>query len=365
MGVASACNPRFYWEQAMPDSTLRFFRRNGIFTTLGMTLSVLLLGSASIAANAVWQGGFTVFGRVSLPNGQPAVRVRVFIETTNGLKRDTLSDDQGNYEFRGMISGRYRLSATNPDEPKQFTEPAESDTTRAFANRLQVNLYLRLPQHDTETTYKPGTVNAAEAAQNIPKTARKAYEQGLKLQKENQPEKALAQFNLALEQYPEYFQALTERANLSMGRSQLTEAAADFERALQLNSKYVPALRGLGYCQIQQKQFEAAVNNLERAFSLEPNVALTLLLLGYANLSLNRYEQATQSLQQALKLGPESAARAHVYLAEVLAHEQKFKEAADEIRAYLRLKPDAADAQSLRKLEADWRARSKATKDRQ
>ncbi|MGH9854877.1 MAG: tetratricopeptide repeat protein [Blastocatellia bacterium] len=336
------------------------WRRTAFFASLNVAL---LFGSVSIAASAVWQGGFTVFGRVNLPDGRPAARVRVFIETTNGLKRDMLSDDQGNYEFRGLSGGRYRLSATNPDEPKQYSEPAESDTTRAFANRLQINIYLRLPQHDTETTYKPGTVSAAEAAQNIPKPARRAYEQGMKLQKENRAEHALIAFNQAIELYPEYFQAMAERANLSMSRNQLAEAEADFERSLRINSKYVPALRGLGYCQIQQKQFEAAVNNLERAFALEPKVPLTLLLLGYANLSLDRYEPAKQCLQEALKLGPESAARAHVYLAEVFAHEQKFREAADSIRRYLTLKPDAADAANLRKMETDWRARGKAMRD--
>ena len=81
-----------------------------------------------------------------------------------------------------------------------------------------------------------------------------------------------------------------------------------------------------------------------------------------ANLSLSRYEPAKQCLEEALKPGQESAARAHVYLAEVFAHEQKFKEAADLIRWYLTLKPDAADAASLRKMESDWRARAKATK---
>jgi tetratricopeptide (TPR) repeat protein len=274
-----------------------------------------------------------------------------------------LSDDQGNYEFRGLGGGRYRLSAINPNEPKQYSEPAESDTTRAISTRYQVNIYLRLPQQDTETAYNPGVVNAAEAAQNIPKAARKAYDQGVKLQKENQQEKAFIAFNQAIELYPEYFQALTERANLLMDGGKLPEAAADFERALRLNEKYVPALRGLGYCQIQQKQFEAAVSNLERAFAMDPKVPLTLLLLGYANLSLNRYEPARQCLEEALKLGPENAARAHVYLAEVFAHEQKFKEAADSIRLYLNLKPDAADAANLRKMESDWRERGKAVKD--
>jgi tetratricopeptide (TPR) repeat protein len=338
--------------------------RNVLFALI--SIAILFSGS-SIAGNTFQQGGgFVIFGRVRLPDGRPAnERMKVFIEALNGLKRDTLSDKDGNYEFRGMSGGRYRVYATNPDAPEQYCDPIEADTNRAYSNRLQVDVNLKLPLHKEKKDANPGVVSAAEAAQNIPKPALKAYEQGLKLQKENKGEQALNAFNQAIELYPEYFQALTERANLLMGSGKLTEATADFGRALRLNEKYVPALRGLGYCQIQQKQFEAAVNNLEQAFVMEPKVPLTLLLLGYANLSLNRYEPAKQCLEEALKLGPESAARAHVYLAQVFAHEQKFKEAADSIHRYLSLKPDAADAASLRKMEADWRARAKSVKDQQ
>jgi tetratricopeptide (TPR) repeat protein len=325
----------------------------------------LLLGGSSIAGNTFLQGGgFVIFGRVRLPDGRPAkARMKVFIEALNGLRRDALSDDSGNYEFRGMSGGRYRVYAINPDAPDQYCDPIEADTNRAYSNRLQVDINLKLPLHKEKKDANPGIISLSEATQNIPKPALKAYEQGLKLQKENKGDQALTAFNQAIDLYPEYFQALTERANLLMGRNQLNEAAADFERALRLNEKHVPALRGLGYCQIQQKQFEAALSNLERAFVMEPKVPLTLLLLGYANLSLSRYEPAKQCLVEALKLGPESAARAHVYLAEVFAHEQKFKEAADSIRRYLTLKPDAADAAGLRKMESDWRARAKTAKD--
>ncbi len=331
----------------------------------GLTTLLALAICFALIATALGQGNITVFGRVSLPDGKPASRVTVKLEMASGLKREILTDDYGRYEIRGVSAGRYQVSATNPDVPEQYSERAESDSTRAFSNRVQIDVYLRLPLHSGKREAKPGTVSAAEAAQDIPKAARKAYDQGVKLQKENQSDKALAAFNQAVELYPEYFQALTERANLLMGGGKLTEAAADFERALRLNDKYASALRGLGYCQIQQKQFEAAVSNLERAFVIDPKVPLTLLLLGYANLSLSRYEPAKQCLEEALKLGPESAARAHVYLAEVFAHEQNFKEAADSIRRYLTLKPDAADAADLRKMESDWRARAKPAKDQQ
>jgi tetratricopeptide (TPR) repeat protein len=327
-------------------------------------LLALLLCGGSVAARAFQLGavtpggGFVVFGRVSLPDGKPARRVPVYLESGNGLKRDTLTNEEGNYEFRGLQAGRFRVWATNPNVPEQYSDPAQSDSTRSYNNRLQIDVYLRLPLHKDKEV-KPGTVSAIEAAQNVPKPARKAYEQGLKMQKDNQAEKALIAFNQAIELYPEYFQALTERANLLMQQNKLPEAEADFARALKINGKYAPALRGIGFCQIQQKNFAAAVSNLENAFVLEPSVPMTLMLLGYANLSLKRYEEAKQCLQQALKLGAESVPRAHVYLAEVFAHDGSFKEAADEIHAYLKAKPDAPDKASLEKMEADWRGRIK------
>ena len=302
--------------------------------------------------------GFIVFGRVYLPNGKPASRMKVYLEMPNGLSRYIPCDDGGNYEFRGMPGGRYKVKAVNPDDAEQYSDTAESDSTRAYANRVQVDVYLRLPvKHPAENT-KPEVIHIAEASQNIPKTARKAFEQGLKLQKENQLDQALTQFDQAIAQYPAYFQALTERGSLRMARNQLNEAAADFIAALKHNDKYVLALRGLGYCQLQQKQYDAALANLENAYKLAPQVGLTLMLLGYANLSVERYEPARECLTESLRLDPQGAARAHVYLAEMLAHEQKFKEAADEIQTYLKVNPQAADAAQLKALEVKWRERS-------
>jgi tetratricopeptide (TPR) repeat protein len=325
---------------------------------------VFLLGLLSASnPGALGQGNFVVFGRVSLPDGKHATRVKVKLEGSRGLTLETQTDDQGYYEFRSMGAGRYSMSATNPADPEQYSNPAISDTTRAYSNRLQIDIYLRLPLHSNKENRKPGMLNVNEATQNIPKPARQAYEKGLRYQKENQAEKALASFNQALEMYPEYFQALTDRANLFMQHNKLADALTDFEQALQINGQYSPALRGAGYCNIQQRKYEEAIGQLEKSLLYEPKIALTHMLLGYAKLSLNRYEEAKLAFQQALKLGADNVVRARVYLAEVFAHEQKFKEAADEIRAYLRLRPEAADADSLQKLEADWRSRSKAVKD--
>lgn len=338
------------------QSSLSKYKLNHIIFLIG-----ILTYSASLYAQLgapLTGGGFVIFGRVNLPDGKPASRAKVSLEMPNGLNKDTLCDDGGNYEFRGIAGGRYHLKAVNPNDPEQHSDPADSDSNRAYSNRVQVNIYLRPPLHPGKAKNNPGIVSVSEVAQNIPKTARKAYEQGLKQQKENQADKALVSFTQAVEIYPDYFQALTERANLLMQQNKFPEAETDFVKALVINEKYSPAFRGLGYCQIQQKHFVEALSNLEKAYALEPEVPMTLLLLGYANLSLNRYEEAKQCLQQSIKIGGESTARAHVSLAEIFSHEKKYKEAAEEIRTYLKLKPNAPDAANLQKLEADWKAKS-------
>ena len=319
----------------------------------------LVLLFLPVCAGLGWQGGITVFGRVYLPDGQPGVRAKVRIEIVNGFWREVWSDDQGRYEVRAIPAGRYRLSAVNPEVTEQYSEPAESDSTRSFANRLQVDLYLRVPVRVGGNAAPPGVVSVEEAAQRIPGGARKSYEEGLRRLRARDEAGAIRQLTRAIDEYPEYFQALTERGNIAMGANRLDEAARDFEAALRVNGRYAPAWQGLGYCQLQQRRFEEAVGSLERAYAAAPRVALTLLLLGYGNLSLNRYEPARQCLEEALRVDERAAARAHVYLGEIIARSGEYESAADHIRQYLKLNPAATDAVRLRELEDGWRRQIK------
>lgn len=303
-------------------------------------------------------GGFLIFGRVHLPDGKPATKAKVYIEASTGMTREAICDDSGNYEIRGMTAGRYRVKAVNPNAPEQYSDPAESDSTRSYSNRVLINVYLRLPLAEQKENLKAGMINATEAAQNIPNLARKAYEQGLKLQKENQAEKALAQFNQAIELYPTYFQALTARGNIYLQRNQLVEAATDFDRALKVNDKYAPALRGMGLCLLQTQHPAEALETLSRSAEMEPDEALTQMFLGFAQLGMNQYHPAEASLQKALRLDAVRAIRARAYLADLYARQYKFAEAANELRVYLAAQPNAPDAAKLKTLEAEWRAKA-------
>ncbi|HEY3130425.1 MAG TPA: tetratricopeptide repeat protein [Acidobacteriota bacterium] len=301
-------------------------------------------------------GAFVIHGKVSLPDDMPATRVLVRLSGPSGLSRETFSDDNGRYEFREVPRGRYTLTATNPTNPQQFTDPVEADTSRSISGRLMVNIFLRLPlTMKSHPDPKAGTVTVAEATQQVPKSARKAFEEGLKFKSNREPERALASFGRSIDLFPEYFQALAERGHLLVAQGRIEDALLDFKRALQVDRRYGPALRGLGICEFQQKKFTQAIQDLESATAAEPDSAPTYLFLGIADFTLDRREAARTALQQALRLDPAGSSRAHVYLAELYIRDNRPQEAADELREYLAVAPNAPDAAKLRAVEAQLR----------
>ena len=318
--------------------------------------AIMGLVLAAVDSSAV-QAGFSVNGTVSLPDGNPAIRVIVRISGLNGLNREVRTDNQGRYEFQAIPSGRYRLTVTNPADPSQFTDAVEADTSRTAGNRLLVHLYLKTAQSKKQS--RTGLVSLAEASQQIPKDARKAFEEGLRLKVDNQIDRALKSFTRAIDLYPSYFQALVERGQLNIAKNQIAEAIADFERAVKLNEEWGPALRGLGYCYLEQQKSEAAAQLLERAVAAEPGVANTHLFLGIASLALDRRDAAKSALQEALRLDSKIAVTAHVYLADLYARQERYTEAADELRIYLAASPGAPNAAKLKAKEAELRARAK------
>lgn len=319
----------------------------------------LLLAFASVRSGArPAQGNFIITGTVSLPDGNTAVHVMVRISGQTGLNFETTTDGSGRYQFQ-VPGGRYRLAATNPQDSSQYTDPIEADTSRTAGNRLLVHIYLRMPPTKQKKDAKPGVISLAEASQQIPKDARKAFDEGLKRKADRQIDRAMENFTRAIDLYPNYFQALAERGELHITRNQIAEAIEDFERALKLNEDSGPALRGLGYCYLEQQKFADAVQRLERAIAVEPAIANTHLFLGIASLALDKREAARQSFQEALKIDRKGAVTAHIYLADLYAREERYKEAASELKIYLDARPDAPNAARLKAKEAELRARTK------
>ena len=121
--------------------------RGSISTALLVSIIAAMMAIVlAVVDSGARQAGFSIYGTVSLPDGNPAIRVIVRISGLSGLNREVRTDNQGRYDFQGIPAGRYRLTVTNPADPSQFTDAVEADTSRTAGNRLLVHLYLRAPQ---------------------------------------------------------------------------------------------------------------------------------------------------------------------------------------------------------------------------
>ena len=328
-------------------------------------VNTLLIASMLALTPHAWphppQPGFLIYGKVSLPNGRPASHVVVKINGLTGLDRQTQTDDQGSYQFPSIPGGRYRVQATSPADSSLSSDPVEADTSRSgLGNRVQVHIHMRAASSNTKETRKPGVLSVAEATQRVPKDARKAYEQGLKLKDDKKSEQALASFGRAIEIYPEYFQALAARGDVHVGGGKIDQAFEDFERALKLNGEYVTALRGAGFCELQRQKLNEAARYFVRALDVDPNDANSHLFLGITLIGLNQSALAEQALRQALKIDAEAAMTAHVYMADIYTRDRQYKQAADELQTYIRARPNAPNADRLKKMEADLRGRAQS-----
>ncbi len=301
---------------------------------------------------------FNVQGQVSLPEGMPAGQILVTLISRQGLPRQTYTTEQGRFEFSGIPEGGYSLSAKSMADSSLVSETVDTDTNNTATGNLQVNLTLRRESNGSAVRSSNGVISAAEAEQKVPKEARRAFRDGVRFRRANEPDKALANYGRAVEIYPEYFQALAERGDLLVTERRLAEALSDFERALKINPRYGPALRGAGYCKLESREFAEAADYLEKATTAQPDNANIYLLLGIAYLESDRLEPARLALFKALSFNTQHELRAYIYLGNLYARGRQYKEAAEMLQKYLEANPKASDAEEIKAIESKWLARA-------
>ena len=91
---------------------------------------------------------------------------------------------------------------------------------------------------------------------------------GLEYLNQNDWEKALLEFNLAIESDPEYAEAYYGRELIYHKMGELERAIADYDRAIELDPQYAWAYYERGYTYYDLEESEKAIADLERALEL-------------------------------------------------------------------------------------------------
>jgi tetratricopeptide (TPR) repeat protein len=331
-----------------------------------MQIRKILLALVCLAAAPAARGypqitatSYTIWGVVLLPSGTPAPRAAVTLYNDAGFSQEVSSDDGGRFEILAVPRGRFYLRAVNPDDREQYSDPVPVDVSRAFSNRLFFNVQLHAGSAVTKAERHAAGVSVSEAAQRVPKSARREFDRGQSLRAQGKLQAAIEAFDGALRFFPKYFQALASRGHTKIALARVSEAELDFKQALELNGSYEPALRGAGMCEFDRQDYEAAAGHLEKALLQDPRNASSTLFLGIALALLHRPDQARPVLTKALQLDARGAARAHIHLAYILLNENRTTEAIEELDAYIEKAPNSPDTAKFRDLRAQLQAQQR------
>jgi tetratricopeptide (TPR) repeat protein len=294
---------------------------------------------------------------VFLPDGNSGVNITIHISSSHPYDFDTTTNIEGIYRFEGLPPGLFELKLNQPAKWPYSGAAVVYGIVYEGGGRYRADIFIRNPVEILQKKErKSPVISSREANQNIPKQAQKAFDRGKHYRELKKPEAALKELDQAIKIFPDYFQAWTERGKTEINLGHAQQALQDFTRALELFSDFEPALSGAGYCHLTLGAYEQSIAMLEKAVQIDSTHVQNLLFLGVDNLALKRWGKAQEALERALKLDPDGMVTAHMYLANVLAGQEIFDRAADEMHAYLELSPDAPNADRLRDTEARWRA---------
>jgi tetratricopeptide (TPR) repeat protein len=326
----------------------------GLLILVGLNAVAVAQGSggssgATGSGTRTGGGANNIRGKVYLPSGSPPEhRMRVLLEiSTGGIAAETFTDSVGNFEFRSVANSTYRV--TVPSDQRAFETTQETvEVYGNFARTYVVQVYLREKNADRIQT-KDKLLSVADT-QEVPKNAKKLYEKGFKLAREDKPQEAVSSLKEALQAFPSYLNALNKLGEQHLRLAQPAEAQALFERAIAVNDKFALPHINLGILLLNLKRMPEAIKELETGNALDDSFPMGHMQLGLALMSAEPvdYARAEKELNRALQLGGKDIPQVHLHLFNLYTRHKEYQKALAQLDDFLKNAPNAPEAEAVR-----------------
>lgn len=310
----------------------------------------VVAGRAQNNSNSVT--GF-VFGEDRMPVS------RIYVELQNDMYSTvsrTQTSGSGMYTFRGIPQGQYYVRVlalgTNYEEQSQRVSLYPLSPVGRGSVSEQVDFYLR-----ARRTSNPLAPPEAVFVQEVPLKAKDLYEAGInELEKKNE-QAGFDKLKAALEIFPDYFAALDRLGNEYLNRGYYEASYVLLKRAISVNPRSISSTLGLGLTEYRLNKVPESIDQFEEVLKLHKENMTAHYWLGIALHSTGKLDQALSSLQKAEKLSEGKSPEVQWQLARLYKDQNKFKESADALETYLKLKPHAENAEEVRRIIKVLRAK--------
>ena len=302
----------------------------------------VLPGGGTSSGDTGAQGG-AISGMVLSSTGERfSRRISVRLRSMAQGDRVTTTDDKGNFLFRGVPKGEYVVII---DKEKDFEPYSQNVSISLFAGDPYLNIRLRLKG---EAKSETGVINAEFA--NVPARATAFYQKALEQAQAGNSKAALEQLKQAISEYPNFMLAFNELGVQYLRLGELEKADEALAKAMKLAPDSATPRLTHGILLTVMGKFNLAVTELQEALKQRDQSANGHLYLGQALANLGRFGDAEQHLARAVVLGGDEMKDAHRFLGIIYLQRGERERAVTELKTYLKLAPQAKDADQIRQL---------------
>ena len=286
----------------------------------------------------------TITGMVLASSGQRIQRrIAIRLKTMTRGDRIAMTDDYGNFAFRGLVSGDYVIVIEKESGFEPYSQSVSIVQMRGFPAQ-NYNLSIRLKPKASEEA-KPAVVSAEFAT--VPTKALELYDKAIELAKSGDHKGAVEQLRLAVAEYPEFMLAYNEMGVQHLKLNELGQADEALQAALKLEPEAYTPLVNRAIVLFRLKRFADSEPILRTALRAKQDSAVAHYFLGQVLANLGQFEEAVKELTAALNLDEEKTNEGRRVLAIIYSSKGERKKAAEELEKYLKAAPAAPDSERL------------------
>ena len=328
---------------------------------LFLCLLLAIVGQSQIrnmmpeTADSGMGGTNAIEGRVMVQGGQRLER-RVAVRLSTMTRGDVvaMTDDSGNFAFRGLVSGTYTITIDKEKEFEPNSQQVQIIQLRGSPPQTYT-LNIRLaPKVNAQP--KPSVIDAALAS--LPEHGKTLFSKAQELEKTGDHAGAVQQLLLLTSEFPNFMPGFNELGSEYIRMSEFEKADTALQSAIKLDPNAFAPQFNRGIALVSLKRYAEAEPVLRTARKTNGQSGPVRYFLGTALANLGKFDEAEKELVAAVGMGGKEMVEAHRILAIIYSSRGDKKRAVSELETYLQVNPTAVDAEQLKKVLEQWKSSS-------
>ncbi len=323
----------------------------------------LLLAFGALSAGAQTQGVPTRRNRFSIGGNirdqidhHPLESVEVVLKVSTGTPLSTTyTRSNGDFLFEALPNGDFTVEVTVKDY-----DTARESVTIAGASRMGISIFLN---RSGKAAANVMGMSISAHQLSVPRKAHDEFEKGMALvYMKSDYRAAIAQFQLAIKDFPTYYEAYAEEGTAYYELQEMNPAEEALQKSVELsNGTYADAMFTLAAIYTDTKRFAEAEILARKGIAVDSSSWRGPFELARALNALKRPEEAEKNAQQARDLMPDNAP-VYLLLANIHIQRKDYAALLRDLDAYLRLSPYGPEADQARKTKDQVQAALNAQK---